>query len=141
MSTESLKSFYQRAVEVLNRGDLDQFFTFLHPDYIYHNVDLPNIHTIEDYKPHLASFFAAFPGIQFFTDDMVAEGTVESGKLAIRSTYRVQPKFPLPGIPADHFLEFSAINIYQIIDSKCIEEWDSNNIVHILDKLGFVQQI
>jgi predicted ester cyclase len=136
MSIEEIKTMYHEGTAAFNRGDLDEFFSIFSPDYLHHNADLPEIHTLDEFKPHLARFMAAFPGLQAIDEDLIVEGTPEAWMVAGRTTYHFTSPGNMPGFPPGQSIEFHGIDIYRIVDGKVVEGWQQNDIVPTIQKLG-----
>ncbi len=138
MLIKDLKSAYLEGIAAFNRGDLNGFFNVFSPAYIHHNPDLPEIHTLDDFRNHSAKFFAAFPGLRVSVENVVAEGTPEAGMLAGRPTFQLTSTGNYPGFPAGQTIEFQGIDMFRFAGGMVVEGWQSNNIVRTLEKLGFM---
>jgi predicted ester cyclase len=136
MSVDEIKTMYHEGTAAFNRGDLEGFFSGFSPDYIHHNADLPEIRTLDEFKPHIARFVAAFPGLQAIDEDVIVEETPEASMVVGRSTYQFTPSGNLPGFPPGQSIEFHGIDIYRIVDGKVVEGWQQNDIVPTIQKLG-----
>lgn len=140
MSADDLKSIMVQVTVGFNQGDIGAVLAIAHRDYIHHNVDLPQVRSLEEYRQHLTRFVAAFPNVQIVLEDMVAEGSPKAGMVATRVVFRVTPQANWPGIAAGEPIEFRGMEMYRFADGKCVEGWESNNIVHVLEKLGLMAQ-
>ncbi len=138
MSIQNMKTTYLEGAAAFDRGDLNGFFNGFSPAYIHHNPDLPGVHSMDDLKQHLSRFLAAFPGLQTIIENVVVEGTPEAGMLAGRAKYRYTSTGSFPGFPAGQTIEFEGIDMFRFEGGMVVEGWQSNNIVHTLEKLGFM---
>ena len=134
MSTEENKAIARRFGEVWNRGGLDIIDQLADPDLLVSFPLLPeDIHGPEAYKQFLAQFYAAFPDVQAWVEEMIAEGEKVVARWTIRGTHRGD----LPGLPTTgKRAQWSGISIYRIVNGKVIEEKGEEDALGMLQQLG-----
>jgi predicted ester cyclase len=122
MSTHeaSNKDRVRRAFEeFVHKGDLTNVSEYIAPDYVGHFAGLPPVSGVEGFRQFLTMQNAAFSDRQVTFEDVMAEGD----KVAARLTFRGAHTGELMGLPpTGKKVEYSAMNIFRIVDGKAVEQ-------------------
>jgi len=85
MSTEDNKATVRRWIEEGgNQGNVAVFDELSAPNWVYHDPNFPDAHTLADYKRSITEARSAFPDFHTTIEDLIAEGD----KVVMRSTWR-----------------------------------------------------
>ena len=118
--------------EVWNQGALDVADELLAADCIVHTPPNPDTVGTEAFKGMVGMYLAAFPDLQWTTEDIIAEGD----KVVIRWTATGTHQGELMSIPASgRQVTWTGMTIYRFADGKIVENWWA------YDALGMMQQI
>src|SRR5205085_1367260 len=75
MSTEDNKATVRRWIEEGgNQGNLAVFDELSAPNWVYHDPNFPDAHTLADYKRSTTEAHSAFPDFHTTIEDLIAEG-------------------------------------------------------------------
>ena len=134
MSAEDNKELIRQVIREWNavNGDIAKmrslYDKYYAPGFIYHDIsagDTNREQTIKD----MVTYLSAFPDINYFIDDILAEGD----KTVIRCTARATHKGTFMGIPATgKRVVVKEIEIDKIVEGKIVEAWglsDSQGIM------------
>lgn len=141
MSVESNKAVVRRAYEegmnTRSMGVVEECFT---PDYVAHFPGVAPIRGRDALEALLAAFFEAFPDIVFRVDDLIGEGDRVVARWSADATHSgVFRGFPprTRGVePTGRKVNFSATDIYRMVDGKIAEEWNTLEQLDVLHQLG-----
>jgi predicted ester cyclase len=133
MLTEHNKEKTRRAFEeFVHRGDLSNVAEYIAANYVGHFAGFPPVHGRDGFSQFLTMQNAAFSNRTVTIEDIIAEGD----KVVARLTFRGDHTDELMGIPATgRQVEYSAINIFHIVDDRAVEQWV------ILDNMTLMQQL
>jgi steroid delta-isomerase-like uncharacterized protein len=130
MNEEKQSLIQQYFQDILNRGNVAAASELLARDVTFHGMQI--IQGIEDFMQYVLELHTAFPDLTFIVEDEVNDGR----KAAARFTLRGRHRGNFLGMTAtNNRVEVRGIDMFQIIDGRIKEIWDS------IDSLGFVQQI
>ncbi len=134
MSTEENKALIRRiAEEIFNKKNLALADELVDTNYVFHAPGGQEEKGRERFKQMQPKLFTTFPDIRLTIEDMVAEGD----KLAYRYTLRGTHKGDFMGIaPTGKQFELSGIAIGRVIGGKIVEEWDSSDMLGMMQQLG-----
>jgi len=124
MSTEDNKATVRRWIEEGgNQGNVAVFDELSAPNWVYHDPNFPDAHTLADYKRSITEARSAFPDFHTTIEDLIAEGD----KVVMRSTWRgtntgdfVTP-MPLPATGKQ--VTVMTITIVRFAGGKAVEVW------------------
>ena len=118
--------------EVFNQGNLDLADEIMAADYVYQSA-AGDYAGREARKQSIAMYIAAFPDIHFTVDDQIAEGDI----VATRWTSTGTHKGEMMGIPPTGVhATTTGIFISRIVDGKMVEEWNSWDVLGLMQQLG-----
>ena len=130
MGVKENKALIRHAYDLMNRGELTEYFKLLSSNYIEHlpHGDMSLEQTIQG----VPTFYIAFPDARATIEDIVAEGD----RVAARVTWRGTHKGNFMGIPpTGKKFEMTNTAIFKIADGKWAETWAT------VDNLGLLQQL
>jgi predicted ester cyclase len=140
MSTEDNKAATRRLFDGFNQKDVAIVDELCTPDFVLHDPAGPGgwhgdgIHSREEYKEYLSSFFASLPG-QFTIDDIIAEGD----KVVTRWTYRSTHQGQWRGAsPTGKEVTFTATSTSRFVDGKVAETWQNVDNLGVMRQLGLI---
>jgi len=140
MSTESNKALNRRFMdEVVNQGNLDLIDELVAENFVEHEA-FPGLPTTGPEAPRaaLGMFLAAFPGLQFTIDDMIAEGD----KVVTRGTMTGTHKGEFMGIPpTNKSFKVQFIDIIEIHDGKATAHWGQTDQASMMEQLGLAPEM
>lgn len=126
------KAVVRRAFEAWNAGDLDLFDEVWAADYVHHDVAVPNVRGLRDYKRYVAYVHRRYPGMHFAVEDMLAEGD----KVAARYTWQVTDTVGREDRPpTGKQVTVSGTAIYRLAGGQITEMWTN------WDELGYYRQL
>jgi steroid delta-isomerase-like uncharacterized protein len=134
MSVEENKAVIRRYIEVgWSTGDMRAVEAAIAPGYLRHqpNMVMP-VESEKDLEQLIGMYRAGVPDLDIKIQHIVAEGDWVVTRVICRGTHTGE----LAGIPATgKSLDFTASDIFQMVDGKVVECW------HNVDDLGLLQQI
>ena len=115
-------------------------------DFIRHYVDVVwNAHDLDKAKQylggnetvdHVQQFLTAFPDVQVFIDDLIAE----DDKVMARIHATATNTGPFGGNPpTGKKVVIHSIRIFRIADNKIVETWAMQDRMGLMEQLGLVQ--
>lgn len=117
----------------LSTGHIDNFDTFIAPDYINHNPYIAD--GLEAVKNFFKGWMVAFPDTKVSVEDVFVDGETAIG----RFTYRAHQQGEFMGIPATgNLITMRSIDIWRVRDGKFIEHWDELNLLEVMQQLGAI---
>ena len=122
MSPQENKAILVRAVEELNRGNLEIIGQLFSPTFVFHSPYHPNWpRGLEGAREMITGARKTIPDLQATVDDIFAEGDRVAIRWTFRGTYRGEgkPGFPAPG----ERITTVAISTYRMADGKIEEDW------------------
>ena len=91
----------------------------------------------EGFKTWVADLHTGFPDLQFIIKDVIAEGEKVAIRWVGQGTHKGQLKMPnLP--PTGKPMSYTGITIYSIVAGEVVEEIGEEDILGMLQQLGFV---
>jgi len=132
MSAEQNRVVVRRWIEAWNTNDLNAAEGFLESDYIRHDANLPDVVGPQAERQFIATVLAAFPDLNFETQQLVAEDDLVVSRLTAHGTHRGE----FMGVPpSGRHVDFQSVDIYRLSDGKIAEQWV------VMDALGLLQQL
>lgn len=130
MQTEENKQLIRRWLAFADGGFRGAFDEFIAADYIGHlgetQMNLAELERVE------RAFRSAFPDMQHFIDDILAE----HDRVVLRVTSRGTHRGEFQGIaPTARRVEFTGIVIYRIAGDKIIESWGELDFLRLMRRL------
>lgn len=115
-------------------GDLDVVDELVAEDFTNHNPLVPDAPPgPEGFERNVSALRAAFPDIEFVTEDVVAEGD----RVVIRAVGRGTHEGELMGIePTGRKVTLSTIVIFRIEDGQIAERWAQSDTMGMLRQMG-----
>ncbi|MSQ22543.1 MAG: ester cyclase [Dehalococcoidia bacterium] len=131
--SEQNKAVLRRFIEeVFNKGNTAAVDQLVAPDFVNHNPLPGATPDREGFKRGIAMLRAAFPGLHYIEEDMIAEGDKVVGKGVFRGTHLGE----LMGIgPMGKQVNLAGIAIFRVSGGKITARWAT------LDMLGLMQQL
>ena len=119
MSLEDNKALVRRMYEAFNARELDALDTLLAPDFVDRTAGLGVAPGPAGLRQSWTWFHTAFPDVQVFIEDIIAEGD----KVASYITFRgVQPH-------REHTaLHGSMMELVRVVDGKIAEMWNIRRV-------------
>ena len=124
------------AADVFSKGDMKAFDELFAPDYVMHNMPVPNIPgTKEGFSQLVLATRHAFPDLQVHVDDVVAEGDFAVFHDHVEAT----SKGDFLGVPPNgKRIAWTEIHFLRIINGKIVEHWTNFDQLGILVQLGAI---
>jgi predicted ester cyclase len=119
------------AQAAFNQHDLDAAAQFLAPDW----VGLGEEHGVAGFKRLAGTYVRAFPDMQIRVEGALAEGDRVVRRLSWMGTH--QGSF-LGIAPTGRRVRGEGTVIVRIADDKIAEEWETSNLLGLLQQLGAV---
>jgi predicted ester cyclase len=119
MSLEDNKAVVRRMYEAFNEREPDALDTLLAPDFVDHTAGLGQAPGPEGLRQTWAWFHTAFPDVQVFIEEMIAEGDKVASYI---SFHGIQPH-------REHTaLHGSMMEMVRIVDGKISEMWNIRRV-------------
>ena len=102
---------------------LDRMGEYFSKDYIWHQMNGTDIHSIQDssHITQLRFVFKAIPDIRYTIDNTVAEADM----IAVNSTVTGTAKSEMFGLPAaQKKVQFKQMFFFRLVNNKITEEWE-----------------
>jgi predicted ester cyclase len=132
------KALFRRTYDELrNRGDLSDVEVIIAPDFINHEAP-PGMNRGPDSMRGLVTMLrTAFPDVHFTIEELVAEGDIVAGRLAMRGTHQG----PLMGMsPTGRTVEQSHMHFVRFRDGKAVEHWGVRDDLGMMQQLGIIPE-
>ncbi len=140
MSVSDNKALARRFYdEVINQGNLDVIDELVSEDFVEHE-QFPGLPTTGREAPRaaLGVFMAAFPGMQFTVDDIIAE----DDKVVVRGRMAGTHQGEFMGIPATgKSFEAGFIDIIEVHDGQATAHWGQTDSAAMMEQLGLVPEM
>jgi steroid delta-isomerase-like uncharacterized protein len=122
------------AEEVFSAGNMETFDRIIAPDYVNHNMPLPDIPGTKDgFRQIVQATRLAFPDVTVHVRDMVAEGPF----VVFRDNVEATSKGDFFGVPANgKRLAWTEIHFLRIANGQILEHWTNFDQLGILMQLG-----
>jgi steroid delta-isomerase-like uncharacterized protein len=136
MSPEENRALLRRAIERFNDPeDRIAYIELYDPDIVLHGFPPGLAPGLEGVEQFYAAYWAAFPDVRVTIEDVIGEGD----KLVARYTVRATHRGEFMGIPATgKRVTFEGITILRFEGGKCVERWQSADMLGLLQQLGAV---
>jgi steroid delta-isomerase-like uncharacterized protein len=123
-----------RRLEAIWDGDLDIVDELVAEDFLNHNPLVPDAPPgPEGFKQNVSALQAAFPNIEFTTEDVIAEGD----KVVFRAVGHGTHEGELMGVdPTGREVELAGIVIFRIDGGQVVERWALFDLIGLLRQLG-----
>lgn len=120
--SEALKAIYRRLNdEAWNEGNLDLIDDLVSPDFVGHGADGTE-YSVDDYKNTAAAYRAAYPDLQFATEQIIAEANTVAAHWTFRGTHTGPG--PRPGQePTGKAVTDPGMGFYRFEGEKIAEMW------------------
>lgn len=146
MSLDENKLVVRRVyLESLNTRNLELLDELFAPDYVVHYPGVPAITGRDAAKDLLSAFLTAFPDIVFRIEQQIAEGDLVAtswvGEGTHSGEFRGFPEKTSVIAPTGKPVNFSANDIYWIVDGLIKEEWNSLSPVDVLLQVGGISRL
>jgi predicted ester cyclase len=133
MSIEENKAIAARLLDAHNRGDAAQLREVLAPDFAWYIADMPERLNREHYIQGVEMGRRTFSDLSLVSEDIVAEGE----KVVLRILVRGRHTGAFQEIaPTGREVQYSSVAILRIAGGKVVEEWLTNDQLHLLSQLG-----
>jgi predicted ester cyclase len=135
--SEHNKQLVRRALdEIYAQGDLERADELIHPDFVDHAPEHPDLPTgPASVKEIVRSLHATFGDLRFTVEDEIAEGD----KVVQRATMSGRHIGPLMGRePSGRAFAVPHVYIWRIADDKIVEHWGSRDDLGMLKQLGLL---
>ena len=134
--SEENKQVSRRFFELLNTVNLDELGSVVADDHVNHDAAIPqDTIGLDGLKQLLSAYLAAFPGLIFEIDQILAEGNL----VCTRWTGSGINSGDLMGIPAtNQQVRSSGITIARIEGGKIAESWVERDALGLMVQLGVV---
>jgi steroid delta-isomerase-like uncharacterized protein len=84
------------------------------------------------------AFFTAFPDMHWVVEDLIAEGDKVVSRYTVRATHRGD----FMGVPATgKVVTYTGILISRFAGGKFVEEWESLDMLGLMQQLGAIPQM
>lgn len=118
MPAEENKAVARRFVdEVWNGGRMDVAADLLADDLVTHRGDGGTLTGREAFTRFIAEFRAAYPGLRFAVEDLLAEGDKVATRVAVGGTH------------GGRTVGWTGIGIIRLVDGRIAEQWANTDLV------------
>jgi len=127
MSAQENKAILLRALDELNRGNLDVIDQLFSPTFVFHSPDAPNWpRGLEGARKMVMSGRTTIPDLHATAEDIFAEGDRVAVRWSFSGTYQGEsgPGFPTPG----EKITTVAISTYRFANGKIEEDWGVDRV-------------
>ena len=133
MSLEKNKAIIRKAIEALNKKNLDALDELIAPDYVDHSLQ---VKSLEEFKQNRIKVFKSFPDWHMTIEDLIAEGD------------KVWAHFKFTGIHTGEYLGIAPtgkkmkaemVDIFCMVDGKAAEVWEVADLLDFLKQLGVIE--
>ena len=139
MSTEENKATVRRFTEEgWNQGNVAVFDELSAPNWVYHDPGVPDVRTLEDYKPWVTETRRTFPDLHLTIDDMIAEGDQVVVRLTARGTNTGDLVTPMPHPATGKQVTITGIAIVRFAGGKGVEVWSQTDSLGLFQQLGLI---
>ena len=119
MTVKENKALVRHVYDLLNRREMDAYFSLFAPGFIFHNYI--GDFNMDQTKQIDIDWYAAFPDLHATIEEMVAEGD----KVAVRVNYKGTHLGQGYGwTPTGKKINILNANTFKIIDGKLMEIWN-----------------
>lgn len=135
MSAEENKTISRRAVENINRGDLDAYLQLYDESVVLHGYPPQIPPNFEGATMFYGALLGGLPDAQVIIEDLLAEGD----EVAVRFTLRGTHQGELMGVPATgKQLAMAGTAILRFANGKCVERWQNADDLGLMQQLGAI---
>ncbi len=135
MSAEENKAISRRAVENLNRGDLDAYLQLYDESVVVHGYPPMIPPNFEGATMVVGALLNGLPDAQVILEDLLAEGD----EVAVRFTLRGTHQGELMGVPATgKQIVTTGTAILRFANGKCVERWENTDDLGLMQQLGAI---
>ena len=133
MNAELHEAALRRALDHLNRGNLDGYLDLYTEDAVLYGYGLePGRAPLRQFYE---GFLAAFPDTHIAIDDLLAAGD----KVACRYRFSGTHRGDFMGVPATgRSVEIAGITVLRFVGGRCAERWAQADFLGLLQQLGAV---
>jgi steroid delta-isomerase-like uncharacterized protein len=119
--------------DIWNQQDLAAGETLFAEDFVDHHPIPGQLPGWEGYRDTVLLYYAAFPDLEVWNDDVFASGD----RLAIRWTATGTHDGELLGIPASgNSVTITGIDILRVVDEQIAERWAEDNALELMGQIG-----
>ena len=122
MSAEENKATLLRAIDELNKGNLDFIDQTFSPNFAFYSPTAPNWpRGLEGARKMIIQLRAVIPDVHATVEDIFAEGDKVAVRWTFRGTYQgeARPGAPTPG----ERCVAVTISTYRFVDGKIADDW------------------
>ena len=133
--SEENKAVVRSYLESFSNGDIDACKAMMADNHVFHFplADAPMDR--DNHAGAMGMFKASIPGLSFEILDQISDGDKVVTRFTVTGTF-TQPFEDME--PTGAHIEFSGINIAQIVDGKSVEEWDAFDTMALMGQLGAI---
>ncbi|MFN0165091.1 MAG: ester cyclase [Bryobacteraceae bacterium] len=127
------KAVLRRYAENLHTGGNSVAFGLVADDVVMHSPHTPAIKNRAEFEEYVTRLDAAFSGIRFMTQDLIAEGD----RVALRFTFAGTQTSEWKGMaPTGKAIEISGAGTYRLRAGKIVEIWVEWDALGLMQQLG-----
>lgn len=136
MSTEQNKSIVRRWIEEgWNKHNLNVIDEVYAPNFIQHEPEPQTVNNREALKQYVGAYLTAFPDLQLFIEDLIAEGDKVVWRFVSNGTH----SGPFMGMPATGKRGIiTGIVVFRLENSRIAESWVNIDALGLLQQLGVI---
>ena len=136
MSAEENRALLRHAIEHFNDPERrTAYFELYAPDIVLYGFPPGLEPGIEGLKQFYLAYWTSFPDCHVTIEDVIAEGD----KLVARYTVRATHEGEFMGVPATgQRVTFAGITILRFAGGKCMERWQSADMLSLMQQIGAV---
>ncbi len=121
--------------EVFNGHQPERAAEFMTPDAVWHGGTLGTVQGRDNIVGLLKGFIGALPDLNAVEQEISGDGDTVWVRYAIDATHQGD----LVGIPATgRRVHWDAVDVYHLTDGKISEEWAVDDLLAILQNIGYV---
>jgi predicted ester cyclase len=121
--------------EVFNGHQPERAGEFWTPDGIWHGGTLGTVEGIDNIVGLLKGFIGALPDLEAVEQEIGADGDTVWVRFQVHATHQGD----LVGIPpTGRTVKWDAVDVYHLTDGKISEEWAVDDLLAILQNIGYV---
>lgn len=133
MSNTANKDVVRRFLDDTLHNRLEAFEALVAEDVVLHGFSGGNPHDRAEYREFFVVLNAAFPGMRFSTDSLIADDEFVAARFTVQGVHRAD----LAGIPATgRTVEFTGMVIYRLRENRICETWLQPDNLTMLQQLG-----
>ncbi len=133
--SEKNKAVVRSYLESFSNGNIDACKAIMADNHVFHFPLADGPMDRDNHAGAMGTFKAAIPDLSFEIHDQVSDGDKVVTRFTATGTFTNE----FQGLaPSGEGIEFSGINIAQIVDGKSAEEWESFDTMALMGQLGAI---